>query len=312
MKYPLISIIVLCYNSEKFIVETLESIKNQSYKNLELIIADDNSKDRSLEVCRAWFAKNSERFASTNIITVTENTGIPANCNRGVRAANGEFIKLIAGDDLLTPDCIADNFDFISGNSDINIVISEMDAFLDETEPKQILERKKPFGNVFYSGITAAAQHHFLIQTSYFGNAPALFYRKSVFEKVTFDETIPLLEDYPFAINATAAGFKYDYMPKLTVLYRVRQDSAYFKNSTEIFGKFYRTKFQFDQKYRHADLDFITLNNEIFYHNVLEFFDKKKLNKNRPLNRIIYKISHLLNPFRYLYFIKKQLTTSSK
>ncbi|WP_262148665.1 glycosyltransferase family 2 protein [Chryseobacterium foetidum] len=308
----LVSIIVLCYNSESFIIETLESIKNQSYENIELIISDDHSKDKSIEVCSNWLKQNTERFVASQIITVPQNSGIPANCNRGVKAAKGAFLKLIAGDDLLTPDCILDNFNFALKNPAANIIISEMDAFLDGTEPKKILERKKPFGNIFHADDTAEDQNRFLVQTSYFGNAPALFYRKSVFDKVDFDESIPLLEDYPFAIIATKAGFKYEYLPALTVLYRVREDSAYFKNNAEIFGRFYQTKFQFDQKYRHSHLDFISLNNEIFYHKVLSFFDRNDLNKNKPINRTLYKIAHLLNPFRYLFFLRQKVSYSSK
>ncbi|RZK40212.1 MAG: glycosyltransferase family 2 protein [Pedobacter sp.] len=308
----LISVIVLCYNSEDFIIETLESIKNQSYKNLELIIADDNSKDKSIAVCNEWIGNNAERFASTNIITVLQNTGIPANCNRGVKAANGEFIKLIAGDDLLTPDCISANMAFISSNPDAHIVVSEMDAFLDGTAPKKILERKKPFGDVFQAHHSAKDQLRFLVQTSYFGNAPALFYKKAVFNKIEFDESIPLLEDYPFAVIATTAGLKYEYLPEVTVLYRVREDSAYFKNNTQIFGKFYKTKLDFDRKYRHAHLDFINLKNEIFYNHVLSYFDRNGFNKNKPLNRFFYKMAHLTNPFRYLSFLKRKASSLSK
>lgn len=312
MMHPLISVIVLCYNSENFILETLESIKEQSYKNLELIISDDNSKDKSIEVCREWLKFNSSRFVNSEIITVSENTGIPANCNRGVNAAKGEFIKLIAGDDLLTQNCISVNHDYVIKNAEINIVISEMDAFLDGTEPRKILERKKPDGNVFQAHHTPADQLIFLVQSNYFGNAPALFYRKSIFEKVDFDESLPLLEDYPFAIIATKAGFKYEYLPQLTVFYRVREDSAYFKNKSEIFGKFYKTRFEFDQKYRHAELDFISLNYEIFHYRIRCFFDKNNLNKNKPLNRLAYKTAQLLNPFRYLFFLKQKVKLISK
>ena len=51
-KFPLVSVVIITYNSEKTIIETLESIKNQTYKNIELIISDDFSKDNTVEICK--------------------------------------------------------------------------------------------------------------------------------------------------------------------------------------------------------------------------------------------------------------------
>ena len=55
----LVSVVVITYNSEKYILETLESIKTQSYKNLELIISDDCSKDDTVMICRDWLDNRS-------------------------------------------------------------------------------------------------------------------------------------------------------------------------------------------------------------------------------------------------------------
>lgn len=64
----LVSVVVITYNSEKYILETLESIKTQSYKNLELIISDDCSKDDTVMICRDWLDKEGERFIRTKLI----------------------------------------------------------------------------------------------------------------------------------------------------------------------------------------------------------------------------------------------------
>jgi len=97
----LVSIVVITYNSSKYVLETLESCKNQTYKNIELIISDDASKDNTVKLCQNWIEKNKKRFFRTELITTIKNTGIPSNCNRGVRASKGEWVKLIAGDDVL-------------------------------------------------------------------------------------------------------------------------------------------------------------------------------------------------------------------
>ena len=110
-KSPLVSIIVITYNSSKYVLETLESAKAQTYKNIELIISDDGSKDGTINICEKWIEENEFHFKRTKIITVEKNTGIPANCNRGVNSSNGEWVKLIAGDDILIEECIEINIE---------------------------------------------------------------------------------------------------------------------------------------------------------------------------------------------------------
>ena len=98
---PLVSIVVVTYNSSEFVLETLESAKIQTYKNIELIVTDDCSKDNTLEIVKDWVDKNKDSFIHTLVLEATVNTGISGNCNRGCNASKGEYIKTIAGDDTL-------------------------------------------------------------------------------------------------------------------------------------------------------------------------------------------------------------------
>lgn len=305
---PLVSIMIITYNSSKYVLETLESAKAQTYKNVELIISDDGSQDNTVEICQQFVKENEDRFFRNTVITIQKNAGIPGNINRGLKECGGTFVKVIAGDDILTSDCIQQNVDFIAGDPECYIIISEMQAFLDGTLPKKILEIKKPFGNVFSEQFSSMEQNRFLIHTSFFGNAPTLFYRKELFEEVNFDESIPLLEDYPFAINATKKGFKYHYLPKVTVMYRVRQNSTYFKNNKEIFGRFYKTKYDFDRKYRFPYLNNLALRNERTFYQIQKYFDEKGLNRNTIILRSLYQVANLANPFRYLLFLKNKFS----
>ena len=79
MRQPLVSINITTYNSSKFIIETLESAKMQTYQNIELIVSDDSSVDNTVELCKKWIEKNKERFVRCKVITVEKNTGIAAN-----------------------------------------------------------------------------------------------------------------------------------------------------------------------------------------------------------------------------------------
>ncbi len=58
----LVSVLVITYNSEKYVIETLNSIKNQTYNNLELIISDDNSQDNTINLCEHWVNENKSFF----------------------------------------------------------------------------------------------------------------------------------------------------------------------------------------------------------------------------------------------------------
>ena len=67
---PLVSVIVITYNSSKFVLETLESIYNQTYSNIELIISDDCSSDETINICQNWLYKNKNRFKNIELIDI--------------------------------------------------------------------------------------------------------------------------------------------------------------------------------------------------------------------------------------------------
>ena len=110
-KQPLVSIIVITYNSSKYVLETLESAKAQTYQNIELIVSDDCSTAIQWKSVREWIEKQ-RTICSYGVNYRRKNTGIPANCNRGVKAAQGEWVKLIAGDDILYNNCIEANIEY--------------------------------------------------------------------------------------------------------------------------------------------------------------------------------------------------------
>lgn len=95
---PLVSIIVISYNHEKYIRENLNSVKEQTYSNIELIVADDASQDNSVEVFEQWLLENNYK-AKKNYHH--NNTGIAVILNECIDIATGKYIKIIAADDFL-------------------------------------------------------------------------------------------------------------------------------------------------------------------------------------------------------------------
>lgn len=110
---PLVSICIPTYNGEKYVQEALDSIKKQIYKNIEVIISDDNSSDRTLEICNKF---KSEVGFPVHIHNHKPN-GIGANWNNCIKNSNGEYIQFLFQDDKLSIDSISKKLSFIYENN---------------------------------------------------------------------------------------------------------------------------------------------------------------------------------------------------
>lgn len=103
MDQPLVSIVVISYNQGKYIRENLDSIQSQTYDNIQLIVADDASKDDSVEIFDKWLLENNY-FAEKNYHLT--NTGLATTLNECFELIKGKYVKFIAADDYLHPQSI--------------------------------------------------------------------------------------------------------------------------------------------------------------------------------------------------------------
>ena len=99
---PIVSVIVPVYNVEKYLRETLDSVINQSLKDIEIICVDNNSKDKTLSILKEY-ASTDKRFV---IIEQNENLKQGIARNIGVKIAKGEYVFFIDGDDIMQPYCL--------------------------------------------------------------------------------------------------------------------------------------------------------------------------------------------------------------
>lgn len=97
---PLVSVTIPMYNNERYIAETIESVLAQTMPDFELLIYDDHSTDRSLEIARSYDDRRITVFTSE------KNLGPEANWNRSVSRVRGRYVKLLCADDLLFPECL--------------------------------------------------------------------------------------------------------------------------------------------------------------------------------------------------------------
>ena len=132
---PLISVGVIAYNSAEYILDLLESVKAQTYQNIELIVSDDKSSDNTVAICKEWISKNKDRFVRAEVIVPENNTGTAGNYNRALFASNGEWVKFIDGDDILFPNCLEDNVDFVIKHPEAKVVFSDILYFEDAKNP---------------------------------------------------------------------------------------------------------------------------------------------------------------------------------
>lgn len=235
---PLVSIVVITYNSSKYVLETLESAKKQTYPNIELIVTDDCSTDNTVEMCREWLEKNAQRFVRVELVISNKNTGIPANSNRGCKKAKGEWIKNIAGDDVLLSDCIQRFVESYRG--DEKVVAGCIQRFYEDAEK----------GRCYYSVIepdieslsiynaTPKEQFDRLLKEN-FVYAPSVFIKRELFSEIGFyEEQYCMLEDYPFWLKYIKAGYKIGFINILIVYYRCN-DNSLTSNSMYYYNKNY-------------------------------------------------------------------------
>lgn len=253
---PLVSVPVVTYNSAKTIVETLDSIYNQTYPNIELIVSDDCSKDNTVEIVREWLDSHKSRFVRTELITIPENRGVSANYNRAASACHGEWIKDFDGDDIMLPHCIQTYMDYVSSHPETIYVFSKIEVFGgDETRRKKMIE----YGKYDFFTWSPKEQYDYLtLKANCIYSMGSFYNRQAMIDRnIVYDERIPLIEDWSRWIILLQKGVKLDFIDEVLSLYRMSENSlstqttpsVAFQKSYFLTYKYYR----FKNDYKHGD-----------------------------------------------------------
>jgi len=133
-KNHLVSVIISVYNGEKYLAETIESVVNQNYPNIEIIIVDDGSTDSS--------GKVAQRFVPSARYHYQPNCGIAAAWNKGIELARGNFFSFLDADDYWSKNKIQRQMDIFREDSTLDIVFGQVKQFhspeLSEEEKQKI------------------------------------------------------------------------------------------------------------------------------------------------------------------------------
>jgi len=228
---PLTTVIVVTYNSGKFVLETLESIKNQTYPNIELIISDDASKDNTLDICYKWIKRSKQRFTNCCIIESKQNYGTAHNINKAIIKSNGVNIKLIAADDIMLPDYLSFVTTHLLENPKkqilyTNTIILKSNGKLDYDVNK--FHSRRPINS---PTITPEKQSQILLRFNHIF-AASVIVRKDVYDQIgLFNESFPLCEDLFFWFKAVKSNIKIHYADFYGIKYRKHDDSVQVFNS---------------------------------------------------------------------------------
>jgi len=203
-----VSIIIPVYNGEKYLKEAIDSALNQTYKDIEVIVIDDGSTDKTTAIL-----KDSVVRLHGKVRMHATNRGTAAALNTGIELAQGDYIKWLSADDVLLPQAIESMMWFVLADSRReNTIYYTNYHIIDQygKHKKDWIEPETPPD----------------LWKRFYGNGSSTLIHKSVFKKCgLFDESLRHSEDYEFWLRATQIyGINLTLIPIFTINYRNHPD----------------------------------------------------------------------------------------
>lgn len=206
---PKISVIIPAYNSENAIGNTIKSVQNQTFTDLELIVINDGSQDSTLEVITQIKDSRIKVFSYAN-------AGGNVSRNRGLHRAVGEFVSFLDADDLWTPDKLQSQLQALQENVTAKVAYSWTDYI--DTNGELILSGKRinVNGNVY---------ENLLLNNFLENGSNPLICRKSLISLGGFDESLNAAQDWDMWLRL-ASKFNFICVPSVQILYRISANSV--------------------------------------------------------------------------------------
>lgn len=184
MKEPLVSVVIPTYNRSSTIIRCIESVIQQSYKNIEIIVVDDASTDNTESVIQKYITLNN-----FNYLKLASNLGGAEARNIGINKSNGDYIAFQDSDDEWMLDKLEKQMLYFNQN-DVDIVFSKIKRI------SNLGESIFPKLNVIESLNMAT-----LLQVNYIGTPSAVIKKQKLIEVSGFDKTLPRLQDWDLFIR---------------------------------------------------------------------------------------------------------------
>ncbi len=200
---PVVSVIIPAFNAEKTILETIQSLQKQTFPDFEIIVINDGSTDRTVEILNEIEDGRLKVFSY-------ENGGLPVARNRGIDRATGEYITFLDADDLWTPDKIELQLAALQQNPEAGVAYS-WTAFINEKS--EFLYAWEP---LYYQGNIYPQ----LLLRNFISSGSNIMVRSKYIQAAgKFDPTLKSAEDWDYYIRL-AALCHFVLVPKYQILYR--------------------------------------------------------------------------------------------
>ncbi len=204
---PQISVIIPAYNAERTIRQTIESVQRQTFQDFELIVINDGSKDRTVELVQSIQDERLKIFSY-------ENGGLPVARNRGISRATGEFIAFLDADDLWTPDKLELQLTALKQHPEAGVAYS-WTYFMDVNEQGEAVSflpspQYSFEGNVYEKLLVSDFIH---------SGSNTLIRRQAIASAGEFDPTLKSCEDWDYWLRL-ATCWHFVVVPKHQIFYR--------------------------------------------------------------------------------------------
>ncbi|MEA5401570.1 glycosyltransferase [Arcicella sp. DC2W] len=206
---PIVTVIALCYNHSKFLVESLSSVLHQTYKAIQLIVVDDASEDDSQQKILTFL----QDYPAVQWIFNEKNTGNCKSFNQALFLAKGKYIIDLSTDDVLEKTRIEKQVRYFESLSDSHGVVFSNAIFIDEQGKilRTLYDKNQsiPEGNIYSKLI----EQSFVLPST-------MMVKKEVLEELKgYDETLAY-EDFDFWIRSSR-NWEYAYLPEILTYQRV-------------------------------------------------------------------------------------------
>jgi len=224
---PLVSVVIATYNMGQYLPDAVESVLNQRWENLEVIVVDDGSEDNTPYSISRF--KDDPRFRFVR----TRNQGQPKAKNLGLGESCGEFVAFCDADDLWHPEKLRLQMPLFE-DPGVGIVYSEV-SYIDECGVE--VSKSRPYTR--YSGWVTNE----LAIKNFIPFGTAVFRRACVEQDGAFDETLPMGIDWDLWLRYSLK-WQFQYLPEETYIYRLwsgqmsRNYRGRYDNAVQILGKF--------------------------------------------------------------------------
>lgn len=215
---PLVSVMIPCYNHENFVQASIQSVIDQTYKNIELIIIDDGSKDGSIAKIKEMTALCEQRFVNFEF-RFRPNKGLSATLNEALEWCRGEYFSVIASDDIMLKNKTKTQVVFLESNAGV-VAVSGGIQLVDELNNKLDIEVRKSREYVFKDII----MHKFHLP------APSQMLRLETVKRIGGYNPEIIIEDWYMWLKLSEVGRVF-YISDIFALYR--QHDSNFSNNTE-------------------------------------------------------------------------------